>query len=210
MRYDASKTLFSYWNRLRGDRNAPERSEIEPSDIRSVLGDTFILEVNNTMRTVSFRLAGTKLCNIHGRELKGYGYLGLWDETDNLKIIRAISRVYMDFTPVVISHTGYASRDRCIEFETLILPLLPTHDGSIRILGISTPRSVPYWLGADAITNNVVNSIRNAALEPHELTVTPSLVPTDGELQIRQNDQTDDPGSRQVKHLRVIEGGKPE
>ncbi len=45
MRFENSKQLYSYWLNLKGDRKAPDRSEIEPSDIRSLLGDTFILEV---------------------------------------------------------------------------------------------------------------------------------------------------------------------
>ena len=51
--------LFLYWNRLRDGRPAPRRNEIEPADIRSLLGDTFILEEDARGQAV-FRLAGTR------------------------------------------------------------------------------------------------------------------------------------------------------
>ena len=44
MKQDGSLALFHYWNRLRQDRPAPRRTDIEPADIKSLLGDTFILE----------------------------------------------------------------------------------------------------------------------------------------------------------------------
>ncbi|MBE0702443.1 MAG: PAS domain-containing protein, partial [Afipia sp.] len=44
MKQNGSIQLFQYWNRLRNGRPAPKRTEIEPSDIKSLLADTFILE----------------------------------------------------------------------------------------------------------------------------------------------------------------------
>ncbi len=114
MRHGGSRKLFDYWNTLRAGRTAPERSEIEPSDIRSILGDTFILEVSMQFRTVSFRLAGTRLCAAHGRELKGLGFLALWSEEDNYEIARSVARVYRDMTPVLLSYTAQSATGRAI------------------------------------------------------------------------------------------------
>ena len=71
MKHEKSTSLFQYWNRLRGNRPAPRRTEIEPADIKANLADTFILEQDTRGRPM-FRLAGTRLCATFGRELKGF------------------------------------------------------------------------------------------------------------------------------------------
>ena len=76
MKQEGSLALFHYWNRLRGDRPAPKRTDIEPADIKTLLGDTFILE-RDTRGEAIFRLAGTRLCAIYGRELKGFAFTSL-------------------------------------------------------------------------------------------------------------------------------------
>ena len=63
MKAAATKELFGYWNRLRGARAAPERSDVDPVAIRGALGDVFILEVDATYG-FPFRLSGSRICAI--------------------------------------------------------------------------------------------------------------------------------------------------
>jgi hypothetical protein len=44
MKSVSSKRLYQYWQDLSGDRPAPERRDIEPAAIKSLLSDVFILE----------------------------------------------------------------------------------------------------------------------------------------------------------------------
>ena len=69
MKHQATRDLYAYWQQLRRGRTAPDRSEIEPADIRHLLGHTFILEVVSR-REFRFRLAGTRVCALFGREMK--------------------------------------------------------------------------------------------------------------------------------------------
>ena len=50
MKHPTSRQLHAYWDRLRGERAAPERSEIEPGEIRNLLADSFILETDPARR----------------------------------------------------------------------------------------------------------------------------------------------------------------
>ncbi|TXM87718.1 PAS domain-containing protein, partial [Methylobacterium sp. WL122] len=70
MKHPTSRMLYSYWDRLRGQRCAPERSEIEPGAIRHLLADSLILELDMPHRTATLRLAGTRVCALFGRELR--------------------------------------------------------------------------------------------------------------------------------------------
>ena len=77
MKHAASRELYAYWEEKRGTRPAPERAEIEPGAIRGVLSDAFILALDrNSGHPV--RLAGTRVCALFGREIKGESFLDLW------------------------------------------------------------------------------------------------------------------------------------
>src|SRR5215470_9638016 len=78
MRHSASRALFAHWNERRGTRAVPERGDIEPAAIRAELGDIFILGVDPG-EDLRFRVAGTRVCALFGRELKGEGFIALWD-----------------------------------------------------------------------------------------------------------------------------------
>ena len=200
LRHENTKTLFGYWNRIRAGRIAPERSEIEPSDIRDVLADTFILEISARLRTISFRLAGTRLCAAHGKELKSYGFLGLWAEEDSFEIAKAVSRVYCDFKPVLINSIARTGGNQFVEYETLLLPLQTTGEDNSRILGVSTPKTVPYWLGAEPVETHSCRGLRIMEL-PQE---TATLVPALGDLA----PENDAKGPRKVAHLTIFDGGR--
>ena len=60
MKHGVSRELYEYWNRVRGNERAPQRSAVEPSDLRRILGDTFILEVTGRDK-YDVRLAGTRV-----------------------------------------------------------------------------------------------------------------------------------------------------
>ena len=77
MKHAASRELYAYWDERRGQRPAPERADIEPGAIRAALSDTFILELD-AADGHSFRLAGTRVCALFGRELKGESFIDLW------------------------------------------------------------------------------------------------------------------------------------
>src|SRR5579863_4637673 len=80
MKHAASRELYAYWEQQRGGRSAPERSDIEPGAIRQALSDTFILELADAAHGHAFRLAGTRVCALFGRELKGESFLNLWSQ----------------------------------------------------------------------------------------------------------------------------------
>ena len=77
MKHAASRELYAYWEERRGRRAAPERAEIEPGAIRGALSDAFILSLD-AARGHPLRLAGTRVCALFDRELRGEPFLRLW------------------------------------------------------------------------------------------------------------------------------------
>jgi len=84
MKHPSSRALYAYWDTLRAGRAAPERSELDPGAIRAILGDVMILEGGGPHR-YAVRLAGTRICSLMGREIRGRAFVeafapGDWSE----------------------------------------------------------------------------------------------------------------------------------
>jgi hypothetical protein len=152
MKHPSNRDLFEYWNKRRGTRAAPERADIEPGAIRHVLGDTFVIEVNRADNHL-FRLAGTRLCALFGRELKAESFTKLWQRSGQNAIRELIAVVMDEKVGVVASVTGATSDDVLapVQLEMLMLPLVSQSPAEARVLGALAPLAAPYWLGAKAV-----------------------------------------------------------
>ena len=78
MKHTTTRELFDCWDALRGPEIAPSRDALSPDPIRHLLGDMFLLSAQHD-ETFPIRVAGTRLCALAGRDIKGQDFLGLWD-----------------------------------------------------------------------------------------------------------------------------------
>lgn len=146
MKHRSSQILFAHWNEKRANRSAPERAEIDPAGIRAALGDTFILAFN-PLTEHPFRLAGTRICALFGRELKGGAFTDLWSDASQ-PITRLVGTAADEAVGVVAGVTGAAADGRTVELELLVLPLRHCGQSHLRLIGSLAPMTSPYWLGA--------------------------------------------------------------
>jgi hypothetical protein len=160
MKHSSSREVFEYWNERRGGRPAPERADIEPGPIRQVLGDTFILSFNPAVGH-PFRLAGTRLCELFCRELKGRPFLDLWANSTQRKLRELADTVGTESVGLVAAVTGRNAVGSTIELELLMLPL--SHRGRMpaRFLGVLAPLVAPYWLGVHPLAELSLGPLRH-------------------------------------------------
>jgi hypothetical protein len=159
MKHASTRMLFSYWDALRGERAAPDRGEIEPGEIRHILADTFILEIGAD-RTAEFRLAGTRLCALFGRELKARRFVDLWPEHAAPGIRRHVSTVTDETAGLVVGLVGTTEAGDTVDLEMLLLPLRHRGKPHARVLGALSPGVVPTWLGFSPVTSLATVSLR--------------------------------------------------
>jgi hypothetical protein len=157
MRHATSRELFAYWDRIRDGETAPRRSDVEPGEIRRILGDTFILEVTGRGDAL-IRLAGTRICSLYGREIKGVPFLGLWSEEDRETIVTIVSGICQDAAGAVIDVDLISARGRSVACELLLLPLRHGATSRDRILGSCAAHRRPYWVGTDPIVRQAVTA----------------------------------------------------
>jgi hypothetical protein len=210
MKQNGSINLFQYWNRLRNGRPAPKRTEIEPADIKSLLADTFILE-KDTRGEAVFRLAGTRLCAIYGRELKGFSFPSLWRASDQRLVAKLAQGVFQSKSVVVMAFEGHSRNGRSTAFELLLLPL----DGGIespRSLGVISAAGRPFWLGADPVVDAVLESVRvvDPDLEPMYLKNRPAVTVPSLEPSYSALSEPSLGSARRIRHLLVLPGGRDE
>jgi len=181
MRHPSNRELFRYWNARRGTRPSPERADIEPGDIRHVLNDTFVLEAYGPGQP--FRIAGTRLCSLFGRELKNESFVGLWRRSDQVELRNLISIAMEENIGVVAGVTAAAEDDLLlpIRLEMLLLPLAHQSRADARVLGAMAPMVVPYWLGAKAVGLLALSSFRHVGRAVDNLAAS-RLVPAAGRL----------------------------
>lgn len=149
-------TLYSYWNEVRAGRLAPRRLEIEPSRIAGILAETFMLE-RIDQATYPYRLAGTRLCEVLGMELRGTNFLDGWSDQDRPVLERLLASVCDQGAVVTLTaDSGTDTRHR-VELETILLPLLHAGMTVGRIIGATSAASTPHWLHGDvALTHRLV------------------------------------------------------
>jgi len=193
MKHSSNRDLFDYWNRRRSDRAAPERSEIEPGAIRHLLADAFILDFA-AHAGHPFRIAGTRVCALFGRELKGAAFLDLWADTSTLAMRDLLAVMAEESVGVVASVSAVSANASSLELELLMLPL--SHRGRMdaRILGGLVPTERTRWLGANAVTGLTLGTLRYLGTDVATIAA-PRVVP-------------DPPRGRIRNGLTVYDGGQ--
>ncbi len=122
MKHATSRVLYDYWNRVRGARAAPERSEMKPDAIRKILGDVFILETGGP-DPHQVRLAGTQICTLLGRELRGRSFAEPFADDEQAEIYSLLDSSVRTATPVIAGVIGETEDKRLLGLELLLLPL---------------------------------------------------------------------------------------
>jgi len=174
MKQASSRELFGYWAARRGTRAAPERGEIEPNAIRRSLVDVFILEFDRTAGH-PFRLAGTRVCALFGRELKSEPFLNLWGEETRSDVAQLLSLIADEATGAVAGVKGRTGEGWSQDLELILLPLMQRGDTHARMIGALTPFNAPFWLGVSRLGALELGNIRH--LDPaHEMPTAARLV----------------------------------
>lgn len=139
MKHQSTIAIFSEWQRLafnagQSSFSVPQRTAIEPRKLGRHLADLFIVESPASIDDVAFRIAGTKICTLYGRELNTTLFQSLWPERDRPALFEMIEAVYRLGVPALSHHQGITLASRCVNLEMLLAPLV-RNDSQICLLG---------------------------------------------------------------------------
>jgi len=164
MKHASTRAVFAYWNERRGNRPAPGRNEIDPSRIAPALGDTFMLSADFAEQ-LRFRLAGTRVCALFCREIKGEALTELWHDDNRNSIDEVLSIITAETAGVVMGLTGHAEDGDTADLEMLLLPLARTAQSRTGLLGVLAPATPIYWIGVKPVAAIEIKTVRHLGAE---------------------------------------------
>ncbi|GLU25164.1 MULTISPECIES: PAS domain-containing protein [Brucella] len=166
MKNRSTIAIFSEWQRLalsQGNAlHAPQRELIQPRKLGRHLSDLFILEEDET-GDLMFRLAGTRVCALFGRELKATRFLSLWPERNRSALNELARNIDSLLVPALSQNDGISLSGRSLAFEMLLAPLERGEGGRINLLGSIVVLSDVAWAGADPLVLGHLNSVEPLA-----------------------------------------------
>ena len=109
MKHPSSREFFAYWDKVRGTEKAPDRSDVEPSAVRELLGDIFVLSYDNEAG-FPFRVAGTRVSALLGRDLKDTSFAALFAEESRREIEDIVTYVAEEMLAAIAGITATATK----------------------------------------------------------------------------------------------------
>ncbi|UGV27301.1 PAS domain-containing protein [Rhodopseudomonas boonkerdii] len=138
MKHPSNRKFFAYWDEKRGYARAPDRSEIEPGPMRELLGDIFVLGYDKAA-DFPFRVAGTRVCALLGRDLKNKPFPELFTlagRGEIEEIITVVSEELLVAVAGIAAHTEFGDK---AHLELLLLPFAARAHTPISLTGLLAP-----------------------------------------------------------------------
>jgi len=140
MKHPSNREFFAYWDDKRGGERAPERSAIEPGAVRELLGDIFVLSYDHDAG-FPFRVAGTRVCALLGRDLKNKSFSALFAPECRREIDDMIAVVAEELLGAVAGINATAADGSVEHLELLLLPFNTRAHTPISLTGLLAPFS---------------------------------------------------------------------
>ncbi|MBR0801715.1 PAS domain-containing protein [Bradyrhizobium jicamae] len=138
MKHKSSREFFAYWEAKRGDARAPDRSEFEPSALRGLLTDIFVLSYDGEAG-YPFRVAGTRTCALLGCDLKDRSFTALFAGTSRGEIEDIITCVAEETLPAIVGITATTETAEPTHLELLLLPFTARVHVPASLTGLLAP-----------------------------------------------------------------------
>jgi hypothetical protein len=138
MKHPSSRKFFEYWDNKRGDARAPERGDVDPNAVRELLGDIFVLSCD-AGAGYRFRVAGTRLCAMLGRDLKDVSFPTLFTGASRREIEEVVATVADEMLPAIAGLTATSPRGALSHFELLLLPFNNRSHTPVSLTGLLAP-----------------------------------------------------------------------
>lgn len=142
MKHPSNREFFTYWNAKRGVARAPERNEIEPSAVRELLGDIFVLSCD-AGAGFPFRMAGTRVCALLGGDMKDKSFPAQFAPESRREIEEIVTAVAEEMLPAVVGIAARSADGSRTHLELLLLPFNTRAHEPISLTGLLAPFDQP-------------------------------------------------------------------
>jgi hypothetical protein len=138
--FSALSQIEAYWEALRGSRQMPKRSEIDPRGIESALEYTFVLE-RIAIGMARLRIAGSHLNNLMGMEVRGMPLTSFITPNGRREMGDMLEEVFQRPSVCEVRLSAEVGRNKpAMDARMLLLPLKSDLGDVSRVLGCFVAR----------------------------------------------------------------------
>lgn len=145
MKHPATREVYEYWNRQRAGAAAPERSAFDPAAIRHLIGDMFVIGCDEPSR-LALRVAGTRICAMLGRDVKGEDFCGLFARASRRKVEDFVAIATEESLATLAGVTASTGSGVAVHLELLLLPFASSVLAPQSVTGLLVTLGAPATL----------------------------------------------------------------
>jgi len=120
------RKLLEYWQTKCSGGRLPTRADIDPADLSFLLPNLFLMDVNmgeEARNRFRFRLFGTELARVHGRDRTGKTFHETLEEEPADGSVTWATRLVNERIPLFVGGRVRYLRKEWLKFENAMLPL---------------------------------------------------------------------------------------
>lgn len=157
-----SRMLLRAFDQMRGERTAPRREDLDLKQMRRLVPSLFIAEQAASSGDFRWRLAGTSVSALFGREVTGSSVSGGWNRQDSERIRRVLSGVCGTHRPDLLRMRFMTDRGQWILAQMAAVPLMAADGLTTQVLGGLFAFSNPGLKHYETITGRELVTAGNA------------------------------------------------
>lgn len=194
IQHPGTRALFSFWEKIRGEKAAPARDDLDLRQISPLVPNLLVLERDHLNQTFKWRLAGSEISQLYRQKLTNTDALAGWRGFERNSLKQLFTTVVTGLQPCLVRFHLTTDTGQVIGAELIGLPIHARNGSRFHVFGGIFPLRDISNLGYSAITCLELAAARSIWTEP---------LPGDKLVA-----SLDNPDARPAG-LRLIRGGRP-
>jgi hypothetical protein len=166
IKHPGTRALFSFWEKIRGEKAAPHRDDLDLRQISAIMPNLLILERDHLYHTFKWRLAGSEVSQLFRQKLTSTDALAGWRSFERNTLKQLYNGVVTSLQPCLVRFELTTDTGQVIGAESLGLPILARNGMRFHIVGGIFPLRDISNLGYGAITLMELTAARSIWTEP--------------------------------------------
>ncbi len=133
--HPGSRRLFAHWETLRAERPLPKREELTFASVKDLMPDMVVLERDDARGGYRFRLAGSRVCELFGRNLTSGDALAGWDAFEASILSNHFELALKNFQPVLLRMRLLTDTGLTLAAELIAMPIQARESDRIQLIG---------------------------------------------------------------------------
>jgi hypothetical protein len=158
--HPGSRKLFIHWESARAERAYPTREDFGLTSVRELMSDMVIIEKDYLRGTFKFRLAGSRVCTLFGRNMTNGNVLEGWDTFEADVISKHLDLSLRELQPILVRMRFVTDTRQQVAAELIALPIQVRDSNRVQLIGGLFPFREAHSLGHQSILRRELVSAR--------------------------------------------------